>query len=102
MIDDSKVSEYFLKADKEAVDIVEKQARKALKEYPELDEFIMAQGTWFFTRKNKSHDVNIYSDLTIYPLINDLYIFISKWDKSLQITGEGIRFTCEGKKIVHW
>ena len=44
---------HYLFACKTACEIVEKMARKILAEQKELNEFVMAMGTYFFTYKSK-------------------------------------------------
>ena len=91
---------------------VEHMARSVLNNHPQLDEFIMAMGSYFFTYKNSdshlgSHvekmnaSYNYYFEDT-YKYLKPLNNFIGKWDGYLKITGDAMRFTAKGKKITDW
>lgn len=107
---DKETQQYYDKAYNSALLYVEQLARKILREHPNLDEFIMAMGSYSFTckagngistwkeiYKNGSYT---YTDSFLYfkPL-ND---FISEWDSVLKITGEPMRFTSNSEKITNW
>jgi len=95
-----EIQSHLDKATKLAVDNVEKMAREILAHNPELKEFIMAMGTWFFVDKHGHHIDN--ADIKEYPALEPLFSFICKWDNELKITGESMRFTAFGPKITDW
>jgi len=78
-----------------ALEEVERYARKILKDNPDIHEFIMGMGTWDFKSNEKWLD---NEDPRFEPLLD----LISKWDKSLYITGNPMRFTATGPKITDW
>ena len=105
------VSDLFGKAEKEASKVVEKMARDILNRHEELDEFIMGMGTYLFTYKKggnldpKTQKMNlsgkyIYSDSK--PFLKPLNSFIDKWDETLRMTGETLRFTAKGSRVTKW
>lgn len=91
---------------------VEQIARRILQTHPNLNEFVMCMGTYFFTDK-KTNDVistyqeqmnsnyNYYQEDT-YGYFASLNRFIEKYDKTLKITGNPMRFTATGKTIKNW
>lgn len=105
------VADYYDKAEKTASEAVEKMARQILREHPELNEFIMGMGTYFFTYKkggnlhpisskmNSSYNY-VYYDTE--PFLKPLNDFIGEWDSRLNITGDGMRFTADGIKVTDW
>jgi hypothetical protein len=105
------VADYYKKAEKAASEYVEKMARQILREHKELDEFVMAMGTYFFTYKkggnldpisskmNSSYNY-VYYDTE--PFLKPLNDFISEWDSVLKITGDAMKFTADGIKITDW
>ena len=105
------VADYYEKAEKKASEVVEKMARQILREHPELNEFVMAMGTYFFTYKeggnldpisskmNSSYNYVYYDTEPFLKPLNDL---IGEWDSRLKITGDAMRFTADGIKITDW
>jgi len=105
------VADYYEKAEKTASEVVEKMARQILREHPELNEFVMAMGTYFFTYKeggildpisskmNSSYNYVYYDTEPFLKPLNDL---IGEWDSRLKITGDAMRFTADGIKITDW
>jgi hypothetical protein len=91
------ISKLYDAARKEALIAVEGMAREILTKHSNLDEFVMAMGTCFFTEKKTGQ---IKYDIPLYT--KDLMTFIDKWDEYLKITGEPMRFTAAGKKITNW
>ena len=103
----SKIRKLLAEANNIASQIVEQKARQILLEHPNLDEFIMGMGGWFFTRKDKDHTGE---SMIIHECDTDecpkymigLQNFIDQWDNDLHVTGELMRFTAKGKKITEW
>jgi hypothetical protein len=105
------MADYYEKAEKTASEVVEKMARQILREHPELNEFVMAMGTYFFTYKeggnldpisskmNSSYNY-VYYDTE--PFLKPLNDFIGEWDSRLKITGDAMRFTAKSEKITDW
>lgn len=94
---------------------VEQIARQILVEHKELDEFIMAMGSYFFTYKSKKRKDEHLSGYTqkmnkswqyyyedSEPFLKPLNDFISEWDNYLKITGDAMRFTATGVKVTDW
>jgi hypothetical protein len=96
---DSAIEHYLFAAERVASKTVEKLARKILCENVDLDEFVMAMGTWSFTIKHKKPSEDADDNEKRFDEIRE---FISKWDKKLKITGEAMRFTADGEKITNW
>lgn len=105
------VADYYEKAEKTASEVVEKMARKILREHPELNEFVMAMGTYFFTYKDGgnldpiSSKMNSSYNYVYYdtePFLKPLNDFIGEWDSRLKITGDAMRFTANGIKVTDW
>lgn len=106
------VADLYKKSSDLAADVVEKMARKILTDHNELEEFIMAMGSYFFTYKDGSADLQpmtqkmnkswnyYYEDSE--PYLKPLNDFISEWDKRLKITGYAMRFTAKSEKITDW
>lgn len=92
--------------------IVEQRARTILCEHPELDEFVMAMGEWFFTYKvgaiDRSGieilegDSNIVHESEELDFAKPIIDLITEWDNYLKITGEPMRFTAKGPVITEW
>jgi len=76
---------------------VERLARKILAKHPNLDEFVMAMGSAFFTTKD---DGNIHPFERAY--MKPLDRFLTAWDDTLCLTGEPMRFTATGRKETAW
>jgi hypothetical protein len=105
------VADLYNKSSDLAADVVEKMARQILREHPELNEFVMAMGTYFFTYKeggnldpisskmNSSYNY-VYYDTE--PFLKPLNDFIGEWDSRLKITGDAMRFTADGIKVADW
>lgn len=108
------IQEHYSKACEIASNVVEKMARQILSEHKELDEFIMAMGSYFFTYKNKKRQGNLepytqkmnkswnyyYEDSEEY--LKPLNKFIGEWNNYLKITGDAMRFTATGLKVTDW
>ena len=82
-------------AEKEA----EKIARKILKENPELKEFVMGMGSWFFKVKEGNENIGYNDDI---EFLEPFKKFMDKYDDVLGISGMLMRFTAKGKKITKW
>jgi len=101
----------YKEAEDKAAAYVEFLARKILAENPELQEFVMAMGTYFFIdRAGETVDTEeqymgpdyryyIQDSDTVFAELNE---FISEWDQHLKITGDAMRFTATGPVITNW
>jgi hypothetical protein len=107
------VVDHYNKASQFASEFVEQEARKILVEHPELDEFVMAMGTWFFKWKigatdNQGIVIEEWMDQNVQegsvPFIKESVLaeFIANWDEYLKITGEPMRFTATGPVVRNW
>jgi hypothetical protein len=91
---------------------VETLAREVLTKMPELDEFIMAMGTYFFTYKEGGENFDpieqyMGKDYRYYTrdaneVVKPLNEFISEWDNRLHLTGHAMRFTVDGPVKTEW
>jgi hypothetical protein len=77
---------------------VEFCARAILRQHPNLEEFGMGMGGWFFTRKigETIHGNSI--DLTIPKYLEGLQHLIDEYDEYFKITGWNVKFTATGPK----
>ena len=92
-----QIDEMLFEARRLALEWVENEARRLLKQNSWLTEFIMAMGgATFRTREDRLLDVDMVT------IADDLADFIRKFDDSLGITGEPMRFTKDGPKITVW
>ena len=94
-----------------ALQYVEAAAREILVSSPELSEFVMGMGAWFFTYKlgvvfsdglkvTKGNDILYGPDR--YPRLLPVVQFMNEWDSLLGLTGNPTRFTAKGKKRTGW
>jgi hypothetical protein len=90
----SDITKYLNQAEAIALKILEQKARKILIEHPNLHEFVMGMGTWFFIDKNKNH----FTEQEVAYLI-PFERFILKYDNDLKLTGNLMRFTAKGKIV---
>jgi len=94
-----------------AINEVIRMARQLMRNHKNLHEFIIAMGSYFFIDDNndtiettdqlmnKSYEYYTVDSFKYFKPLND---FISKWDDTLKLTGEGIRFTADGEIITDW
>ena len=75
---------------------LESIARTILLENNDLHEFVMSMGCWSFT--NNDGNIVDADDERLKPIA----AMIGKWDDSLKLTGEPMRFTAGGPKITAW
>ncbi len=90
---------HFKKADQLATIIVEKMARKILKDNSHFHEFIMGMGSISFTFNSIDPTQDNTVELDEFEETSELNLFIEKWDDLLRITGTAMRFTANGPKI---
>jgi hypothetical protein len=102
---DEQLEELFERADKIAIDEVIVLARRVLKLNPSTHEFIMAMGSFFFTRKGEHNAFDNYSlEREIKGLRggSELWDFIIKHDNRFKITGNPIRFSLKSRIKTDW
>lgn len=98
--------EYILsKAD----EMIEKEviilASYVLKNNKQIDEFIMAMGSFFFTKRGKK---NCHFNYSTHEEINslkggkELFDFIIKWDNQFKVTGGSLRFSLHSEIKRNW
>jgi hypothetical protein len=90
---EADVQHHYDKARAAALFLVEKIARQALREHPEYIEFCMSMGCWGFV------DQKMYSWMEVSEPLLDLF---EKWDDSLKLSGEPMRFTADGPVRREW
>lgn len=112
MANEKEIERHYKEAENLASEFVEAQARAILRKHPHLHEFVMAMGTWFFT-KRKSRDRSLLpgehaiispTDYGAPKYIAEgrLARFVYEWDEYLKITGEPMRFTADGPVVREW
>lgn len=87
------VTYHYNKARIIALDNIEHTARMILRNNPNLKEFVMGNGTFFFLDKE---------DHPLPFTHTKISTFIYKWDSTFKLTGNPMRFTTKGKKITNW
>ncbi len=105
------IENHYYKAYQLGINEVERLARRILREHPNLKEFVMAMGTYFFNDKNG----NIVDTLTqkmnksyqyyyedTYKYFQPLNSFIAEWDEYLKLTGHAMRFTKDSQVRTDW
>jgi hypothetical protein len=86
-----------------ALMIVEQDARVILTKHPNLNEFVMGMGGWFFTRRLVVNSIIHEGDgMPYYIKESNLAECIEKWDSLLGLTGSPMRFTAEGPVVRQW
>ncbi len=117
MINTEILDRYQQRASDEALRLVEKEARRILAENPNLDEFVIGMGRWFFTYRvgitvrspddyediliDDNNDIVCRGD-AIFDVFDTLDTFIGKYDDLLHVTGGTMRFTATGPKKTTW
>lgn len=98
------VDKFYQDASDHALAYVEQEARKILAKHPNLDEFIMCMGSYFFTRKKGKMfgDDAIVGTPPKYIDESPLVKFIEEWDPYLKLTGAPMRFTATGPVVTDW
>jgi len=96
----------------EAYEIAEAEvirlAQEHLAEHPELDEFVIAMGTCFFTMKEQVVRDNPAggdwaNDNTIdVEFDSELFNFIADYDNTFGLSGMGIKFRLGGEIVRDW
>lgn len=83
-----------------ALNYVEEQARKILRQHPNLTEFVMAMGSCTFSTVINGREDNLgLEDRAYFKPLQD---FIWEWNDILGILGEPMRFTADGPVIREW
>lgn len=84
-----------------AVEETERLARKALREHPDVKEFVMGMGrALFVVHEDEEHEdiVGVDED----DRFKELSEFLGRWDNDLRVTGIAMRFTADGPKVTEW
>lgn len=106
----NSIQHFYDKACELAVQEVEKEARKILREHKHLDYFIMAMGTYYFVDK-KGQNIDTQQPCKrnghnswdhSFKYFEKLTNLICEWDEYLKITGNAMKFTADGKVITDW
>ncbi|OHD23502.1 MAG: hypothetical protein A2Y38_12120 [Spirochaetes bacterium GWB1_59_5] len=105
-----EIEKHYTAAFNLTIVLIEERARKILNTHANLEEFVMAMGDAFFTRKIGSRDDSgfiveeggntIAEDSLGYlkPVTN----IIAEWDSYLRLTGHPMRFTATGPVVTKW
>ena len=98
----NQIDKWFNKASDMAIVVIESEAKAILNKRPELDEFIMAMGSFFFTTKkainsspNKIIDEEDLNEPEFYKMVWEL-------NEKFNCCGYPTRFTATGEKINDW
>ena len=87
-----------------ALKLIEQDARSLLRKHKNLDEFVMAMGSWFFTPKDKSRDN--FGNESFQSLPRYMQSFAKMMESfevmELKITGAPMRFTADGPLVHDW
>lgn len=92
-----QIRDHLDEAGRLALAEVERMARELLAKHRELDEFVMAMGTVFFTLRN-GNDVSL-EERAYMKRLNQ---FICEFDGQLGLTGSPMRFKHNGPTITEW
>lgn len=95
---------------KELLAEVEKEARKIMKQHPNLVEFIMAMGTCFFVDKNGNNislTTEVYKNYSYswkytFKYFTKLHKIFDEFDEIYKLSGEPMRFTATSKITKDW
>ena len=98
-----KVERLYEQCEKAAEDYIISEARKILKAHKNLDEFVIAMGDWFFTTKQADEQgQHVLFNTPKYINESELFKFLYDWDRSLYLSGMGIRFRVDGPITTNW
>lgn len=87
----------------QAFTLIERKARAILRNHPDLDEYVMAMGGWFFTGKDRSHDISTSSRDYIPWYARPFERMMDAFEEmELKVTGEPMRFTANGPVVSDW
>jgi hypothetical protein len=76
------------------LDEIERIARSRLRRNKKLKEFVMAMGSWFFTKWGNNYNGEDYDCRKIADIIGEF--------SKLKLTGNAMRFTADGEKRTDW
>jgi hypothetical protein len=79
-----------------ALALIEKKARKIMREHLNIQEFVMAMGGWNFWYYDGNQ---VPSDLKYLEPVRKIF---DEWDDYLKLTGTPMRFTAEGLIRTDW
>ena len=117
-----KINALVADADDRAIYLVKKEARRILQEDPNLNEFVMAMGGYFFTiKEGGKYDINtmtdeewdewcesdeyvheykgIIDDVNFQTEFNDM---VNEFDNQFNICGYPVRFRANTKEVHKW
>lgn len=117
-----KINALVADADDRAIYLIKKEARRILREDPNLDEFVMAMGGYFFTiKEGGKYDINTMTDeewdewtesddyVHEYNGIIDSENFqeefndmVNEFDNQFKVCGYPVRFKAETQEVHHW
>lgn len=89
-----------------ADDIIQKEvislARNVLEKNTFIHEFIMANGSFFFTGKQKDKTYSIQSETEDLIGYKELHDFIYEWNQQFSVTGNAMRFSLRSGIKTDW
>lgn len=93
----------FTEVARMALGLIEVRARKAMSEHSTLTEFFIEAGEAYFTT-TAGKKLNIANEdvLRDHPYLNPVAELFDKWDESMQLKHDFIRFTAGGPKRTEW
>ena len=120
-----KINALVADADDRAIYLIKKEARRILREDPNLDEFIMAMGSCFFTIKEggaydpdtmtdeeweewMDSDEYVYSYKGIidndpkHPFQKEFFDMVDDFNEQFSVCGYPVRFKAETKEVHNW
>lgn len=99
----TSLSKHFREMNELALQYVEQEARKIMRQHPFCVEFVMGMGSWGFSTKD-GDDVSYDPHYSVgsRQYLKALDDFFCDWDESLRITGNPMRFTVDGPIVTDW
>lgn len=80
-----------------ALKLIESEARKLMRQHPNLKEFVMTMGTAFFYDKH-----NQIIDSYEYRYLESFSKMLYDFDERFKVVGVPMRFTADGEMITDW
>lgn len=103
----NKINTLLCQADDLAIAYIEEEARRVLRRYKTLDEFIMGMGSAFFTRKKPNEKCPIYGSCDgcvdcLPKYANELLDNIEELNEYFKTKGYPMRLTATGPIVRDW
>jgi hypothetical protein len=99
----SKIDRYLAASESLALDFIEYEARRIMRDHLHGYEFLMAMGVAYFNKsQHDAPDIYIKIGCTNEDCVSELFNFITEYDYCLGLTGNPMRFTADGPKVTDW